>query len=448
MKTSATRRHVLRSAGAAIALPLLESALPRGAGLGRANAAGAPKKRFVGCFFPNGAPMPKGANGDWGYSGSGPLGGALKPLAALGVEKNVSILRGFRAVNNWDVHWSGCAAFMACVPVGVGKPGSATYQVCGKTFDQHLADLQTGVRIRSLHAGWHTLASWDVPHDSNGSINYVNYISWKDTVTPISNTMNPQQMFTQVFGSGTPATAGNLQYMLSRKKSILDGVLGQYKALRGTLPSGDQTKLDGFAQGIRDIEGELVSLSKAPSCKAPAEDTSAEPYYKKLRTMHKIIVAALQCDVTRVATVMYNDGIANHQILKTVSNHHGVAHGDWTKLMPIVQVQVGLWGEFVAELKAAGLLRDTVVVLGSNMSDGAAHNPTNIPLLVASENVANEMKLGQEIYGVADPAMVAVNSANRNLADLYVDLFKLYGVERTFGSGKFASTGMPSGILA
>lgn len=444
MKQSLTRRHVLRSAGAVIALPLFESALPRGAR--KANAATAVKKRFIGCFFPSGAPMPKAANGEWSTMGA--TGGALKGLAMAGVDKQVSVLRGFRAVNNFDVHWAGCAAFLSCTPVGTGKPGSPTYQSCAKSFDQYIADVQAGVRIRSLHAGWNTVPGWDVAHDSNASINYVNHIAWKDALTPISNTQNPEQMFTQVFGGGTPASAGNVPYMLARKKSILDGVLGQYKALRTSLPTADQDRLDGFAQGVRDIEGELASLRNAPACKAPAEDASVEPYQKKFRTMQKIIVAAMQCDVTRVATIMYNDGIGPNQITKTTAQQHASAHGDWTKLIPIVQMQVGLWAELVADLKTAGLLADTVTILGSNMSDGATHDPTNIPLLVASQNVGNEMKLGQEIYGIANPAMVAVNAANRNLADLYVDLFKLYGVDRAYGAGKFASTGMPSGILS
>ncbi len=444
MKQSLTRRLVLRSAAAAIALPPFESALTCGGR--KAHAATAVKKRFIGCFFPSGAPMPKAANGEW--SSSGATGGALKALAVQGVDEHVSVLRGFRAVNNFDVHWSGCAAFLSCTPVGTGKPGSPPYQSCAKSFDQYIADIQTGVRIRSLHAGWNTVPGWDVAHDSNASINYVNSVAWKDALTPISNTKNPEQMFTQVFGGGTPATAGNVQYMLARKKSILDGVLGQYKALRASLPPGDQQKLDGFAQGVRDIEGELESLGNATTCKASAEDTSVEPYYKKFRTMQKIIVAAMQCDVTRVATIMYNDGIGQNQITKTAAVQHAAAHGDWSKLLPIVQVQVGLWAQLVADLKVAGLLAETVTILGSNMSDGATHDPTNIPLLVASQNIGNEMKLGQEIYGIANPAMVAVNAANRNLSDLFVDLFKLYGVERTFGSGKFVNTGMPSGILS
>ena len=73
-----SRRRVLQSMGVCITLPLLESALPKK--LAHAQGA-ASKKRFIGCFFPSGAPMPTAANGDWGYAGT--LGGALKPLQEL-----------------------------------------------------------------------------------------------------------------------------------------------------------------------------------------------------------------------------------------------------------------------------------------------------------------------------------------------------------------------------
>ena len=47
------------------------------------------------------------------------------------------------------------------------------------------------------------------------------------------------------------------------------------------------------------------------------------------------------------------------------------------------------------------------------MSDGRTHNSANIPLLVASQNVGSEMKLGQEIMGT--PAITDVNQ-NRNMS--------------------------------
>lgn len=439
-----TRRRVLQSLGVCIALPLLESAYPEK--WARAQS-GPVKKRFIGCFFGSGAPMPDAANGDWGYAGT--RGGALKPLQDLNVQNHVAVMRGFRAVNNFDVHWSGTAGFLSSVMVGTTNATNPTadpaYQRCAKSFDQFIADLEPNARIRSLHAGFSQLSGWDEGHDRAGSINYVNSIAWRDPQTPISNTNDPAQMFTRVFGAGDSVSNARAQYLLKRKKSILDGVVDQYKHHRSTLSTADQSKLDAYAESIREIEGEIASAAQGTTCARPDADASTDAYLRRFRTMHKIVIAAMQCGLTRAATIMYNDGIGpNNPSPAVAAQQHDSAHNNWGNLIQLNQIQVMLWGELIAGLRDANVLGETVVVLGSNMSDGRTHNSANIPLLVASQNVGNEMKLGQEVMGTA---AVTSLGQNRNLADLYVDLFKLYGINRSFGAGPYASTGLASGIL-
>ena len=434
------RRRFLLGLGACIALPMLEREV---------FAQGTGKKRFIGCFFGSGAPMPDAANGDWGYAGR--AGGALKPLADLGVNGNVSILRGFRAVNNFDVHWSGTAAFLSSVPVGTTGAANPTsdpnYQKCAKTLDQLIADTDPTAKLRSLHAGYNVVPSWDEGHDRVGSINYVNSIAWRDATSPISNINDPMQMFTRVFGASGEVSNAQLAYQLKKKKSILDGVLDQYKQQESKLSAADKQRMQAYAQSIREVEGELAGAAAAAACQKPAAETAGETYVRNFRTMQKIIIAAMQCGLTRAATIMYNDGIGpNRPTAAVAAEQHDSAHNNWDTLIRINQVQVGLWGELVLGLRNAGILGETVTILGSNMSDGRTHNSANIPLLVASQNVANEMKLGQEIYG-CPPAGVAITSQNRNLADLHADILRLFGVNPPqLGAGGYESTGQPSGI--
>ena len=205
---------------------MFESASP----LGKvAHAAPAQKKRFIGCFFGSGAPMPGGANGDWGYAGR--KGGALKAIADHGLQGNVSILRGYRAVNNFDVHWSGTAGFLSQNEVGTTGAANPTsdpnYQKCGRSFDQFIADMHAAPRLRRIEVGHNIVPSWDSGHDNRGSINYVNAIAWRDPLTPLAPTINAMQMFTRVFGDESAQASAQAQYLLKRKKSILDGVLDQ-----------------------------------------------------------------------------------------------------------------------------------------------------------------------------------------------------------------------------
>ena len=290
-----TRRTFLRSLGVCIALPLFESAYPEKQARAQA-AGGAPKKRFIGCFFGSGAPMPDAANGDWRY------GAALQPLQDLGVSGNVSVLRGFRAVNKFDVHWSGTASFLSSQEISMSNASNPfidpNYQRCAKSFDQFIADTAPGSRIRSLHAGFSQLAGWDDAHDRTVSINYVNSIAWRDDRTPISNISVPAQMFTQVFGAGGSVSNAQAQYIIKRRQSILDGVLDQYKHHKGRLSSEDQSKLEAYAQSIREVEGELSNAAAGTSCARPSPEAGSDAYIRDFRTMHKIIIAAMQCDLT------------------------------------------------------------------------------------------------------------------------------------------------------
>lgn len=435
---SHSRRRVLRWLGISLALPMLEST----AGRNLARAAAPAKKRFIGCFFPSGAAdMLNGASGDWTYAG------ALQTLVNRGLKENVVLARGFRANNEYDVHWSGTAAFLSGNAVGLHTmPANDPKrgERCGKTFEQYVADVEK-TRIRSLHAGWSSLSQWDEGHDSQLSIRYVNSIAWRDERGPIQNTQNPREMFTQVFGDGTVVSDPHIQYLLNRRKSVLDGVVGELRTFRSTIAAADRAKMDAYETGIREVEGELTAQMQANTCVAdPGSNDGATAYVSSIRSMQKIVVRAFQCDVTRAATVMYHEGIGDNSVDPAAPQaQHTYAHGDWEKLKIVNRVQVSLWAELLADLKAVGLLEETIVLLGSNMSDGKQHDPRNIPLLVAS--AGPELKLGQEIFGTTD---VANEEANRNVADLYMDLFPLFGIDKAvFGEGRFQSTGKRSNVL-
>ncbi|RYD43453.1 MAG: DUF1552 domain-containing protein, partial [Verrucomicrobiaceae bacterium] len=297
--------------------------------------------------------MPDAANGAWDYSGA--EGGALKPLADLGISPHVSVLRGYRAVANQDVHWAGTAAFLSATPVGASdKSGDPEYRRCARSLDQRIADLFP-TNIRTLNCGFNRVPGWDQAHDRILSIDYVNAISWSTPTQPESNILEPSQLFTRAFGAGQVDNP-RLQYELSRKRSILDGVLEQYKEHKKTLSSADKDRLDAYATSLRDVEKELAKSAEATTCVGPEMVAAGEAYIQRFRLMHKIIITAMKCDLTRSATIMYNDGIGpNRPTMVTTSEQHDAAHNDWSKLIHINQVQVRLWGELVAGLKEADL---------------------------------------------------------------------------------------------
>jgi hypothetical protein len=100
------------------------------------------------------------------------------------------------------------------------------------------------------------------------------------------------------------------------------------------------------------------------------------------------------------------------------------------------QVQVGLLADLLEKLKDAQLLDETLVLYGSDMSDGNVHLPRNLPMLVCG--AGRDLRFGQEV----------VPATERPLSDLHMELFQLLGVTSvtSFGSGECASTGQPVGI--
>ena len=120
------------------------------------------------------------------------------------------------------------------------------------------------------------------------------------------------------------------------------------------------------------------------------------------------------------------------------AGHHSCAHnkGDPTlvnRLRSMTRVHIGLLTDLVQKLSAANLLAQTLVLCGSDMSDGDAHNESNLPMVLCGAGA--DLKLGQEVGSATTP---------RPLSDLHVDILKLLGVPVTsLGEGRMASTGQP-----
>lgn len=167
----------------------------------------------------------------------------------------------------------------------------------------------------------------------------------------------------------------------------------------------------------------------------------------RFQLMHQMLVLAMQCGLTSAATLMYGPGVSEQitfaESIGAGNGHHAVAHhgGSQTsidRLKAANRVQVGLLADLLEKLKNANLLDETVVLYGSDMSDGNTHYTENLPMLLCG--AGSDLKLGQEI----------VPTARRPLADLHLEIFRLLGMtDRTsFGSGASASTGQALGIRA
>lgn len=80
----------------------------------------------------------------------------------------------------------------------------------------------------------------------------------------------------------------------------------------------------------------------------------------------------------------------------------------------------------------ANLIDSTLVMYGSDMSDGDLHATENIP--VALCGAGNDLRFGE-----------AVGGERRPMSDLHVDIFQLLGISdiTEWGEGAISSTGQP-----
>lgn len=427
-----TRRTILKWAGLQLALPLFAS------GSARAQTAPA-RKRFIGVYVPNGAYMPNGVDGNWTW------GEALEPLVARNLRANTMVVRRlFNGFPGHDPHWQNCAGFLSCEPMVLGDPGVAR---CGKTLDQLIAEKHVG-SIRSLEVGgiyYHVHPLNDHPGYSN---DYLNRISWQEPDKFRSPIPNPAQLFDKLFG-GQEGSAAQLAYLHAKKKSVLDALHRDATRLSSRLSATYRPVLTAYMETVREVEQGLQQggFTCEPGIARPTDDFSNPNvnYQLRFQLMHQLVVLAMQCGMTNVATLMYGPGVSEQMTfteqLGGGNGHHACAHhqgagGSIDRLKQMNRLQVGLLADLLERLKAANLLEETLVLYGSDMSDGNIHLSENLPVLLCGAGA--DLRFGEEL----------VPATPRPLSDLHVEIAQLVGLDTltSFGSGACASTGQPLGL--
>ncbi len=423
-----SRRTLLKWMGLQLALPLV------------ANAQGAvTRKRFIGAYVPNGAYMPMGVDGNWTFAD------ALQPLVTKGLQGNTLLIRKlFNGFPGNDPHWQNCAGFLSCEPMVLGDPGVAR---CGKTLDQFVADRHPG-SIRSLEVGgiyYHVHPLNDHPGYSN---DYLNRISWQAPDKFRSPIPNPAQLFAKLFGA-EEGSAAQIGYLHSRKRSVLDQMHKDATRMSSRLPASYQPVLASYMETVREVELSLAQggFTCTPNLPPPTQNFSAPNtnYVLRFQLMHQMLVLAMQCGLTNVGTLMYGPGVSEQmdyaEQLGSGPGHHACAHNlgapaTVERLKQMNRVQVGLLADLLERLKAANLLAETLVLYGSDMSDGNVHLAENLPMLLCG--AGTDLRFGQQI----------VPATRRPLSDLHLEILGLLGATSvtSFGSGVCRNTGQPLGL--
>jgi hypothetical protein len=383
------RRAVLKGAGAAIGLPLLDAMLPSSTAWAK-TAAGKTPKRFAFIGFPHGAIMDRWSPKETGTSYT--MSPILKPLEPF--RQHLTIVSGLRnkPAETPEPHAYIEQGWLTAVkPWDFGKDG-ADYGVSADQIAVRYVGQDT--RLPSLE-----LTS------AQGSAR----IAWRTPTQPLPQEGNPRAVFQKLFGQGD--TDQERAQILAETGSILDHVQAQAKRLQASLGVQDRNVVHDYLDSVREIErrvqmAEKQSQSDITIPDAPIGTPNEITEYFKL--MFDLMALAFQSDVTRVMTFSMD----HEASMRTYTNlgisegfhplsHHGNNPEKMDKLVKIQNYHTQVFAGFIKKLEATKegdgtVLDHSTILFGSDMSNSDRHN--NDPLPSAILGHANgKIKGGQHL---------------------------------------------------
>lgn len=414
-----SRRTLLRGLGTALALPWMESLLPRWT----ARTPGEEPLRLIYLYVPNGVIME-----DWRPAATGrgfSLPWILEPLEPL--RRRVTVISGLvhdKARANGDGpgdHARAAAAFLTGVqPLkkdGQVRLGPSADQVAAQAIGQR-------TRFRSLELG--VDASGNAGQcDSGYACAYSSNVSWQSESTPADKEINPRLLFDRLFRGGAAGEAdGASAERQRRRRSVLDFVQEDAQRLRARLSNADRGKLEEYFSGVRELERRLEQAESGMVLEVGDELRPAgvpRDYGEHLRLLTDLLVLALKTDSTRIATFMYaNEGSDRaYRQLEVAEGHHSLSHHgrDAKKIAQIrkinrfhVEELARLLQQLEAESAGGGSLLDhCMIVYGSAIGDGDRHNHDDLPVLLCGGG--GGLQPGQHLQAAPETPMMNLHLA-------------------------------------
>jgi hypothetical protein len=256
---------------------------------------------------------------------------------------------------------------------------------------------------------------------------------------------SPRALFAALFAK--PANAEAAEHLRREQRSLLDYVSGELETFGQRLGPEDRLAVEQHLTSVRQIELDLRMLpATASSCApdlGPAVDAHRRTNFAAVAELQlKLLVAALSCDLTRVATLQLADALGSGISLGFVP---GMTNRDGAEWAAVAQAPapagaaldrkrlmdkwlMGLLAKLLDQLAAAQLLDDSVVLWGTPMRDGADANMQAIPWLLAG-SCGGYFKTGQ----VADSAGKPLHGVLAELCNAMGVPVEFFG-DRTIGA--------------
>jgi hypothetical protein len=389
------RRALLRTLGLGAAVlpwvPLLPSRIRAGA------ETSAPPRRFVIVHFAHGI-----ARDRWTPQSS-PEGLLLSPILAplsafadrLTVIEGLENAPGLRQLG--DEHNIAAGSLLTAQPLAADLGPGGHYLPGGISIDERIAE---GLAAAPDAPPWPTL---HLGVRTQGVA-----LSALDAERPVRAEDDPAAAYARLFGELAlpPPARDHLHEQRARARAL---VRTRLDALAPTLPEPDRTRLETHAEAIDALEARLAALGPLPaSCEPPLPPPAiahpATPVDADVPALVAaqtgLLVAALACDLTRVATLQLgssaNDGLRHvwqgideefHMLAHLANGEDPHAHEQLAAMNTWTMEQLAaLLAALAAVPQAEGTLLDHTLVLAcSSLSVG--HSMADLPVVLAGGSV-------------------------------------------------------------
>jgi hypothetical protein len=428
-KKAIPRRTILRGFGATVALPVLDAMLPAFTAVARSQVR--PANRFGVVYVPNGV----GSLAAWTPGGEGrgfDFSPILKPLEPF--RDRVLVLSGLNS-KIWPgersaPHARASTKFLTNIPP---KATTGSDLLAGVSMDQTLAkELGRETELASLELSLESTESAGAC-DPGHSCAYTSTISWRGPTTPLPMENNPRAVFERLFGDGGSTDPAVRLARMRSQRSILDSVTRKVEGLQRDLGATDRAKLGEYLESVRDIERRIQNAeARRVQDVAMLEHPAGIPatFEEHAKLMFDLQVLAYQSDMTRVITFMVGREFSGRQYpeIGVPDAHHPISHhmGDPTKIANVNKIctyHASMFAYYLEKLRSTSdgegtLLDHVTIIYGAGMSDSNAHDPLNLPVLLAGGG-AGRIGGGRHVkYPAGTP-----------LANLNLTIMDMFGVK-------------------
>lgn len=402
-----SRRTVLKSACAAIALPWLEAMSPAQAAIVNARV----PQRLAFMYIPNGV-----IGKQWFPNQSGKtfdLPPTLQPLKKL--KQDITVISGLnRTYLSGEPHSQAGSCWLTSALPNERKDGVTSVDT---TLDQMIArTVGEATPFPSLELSCNSFVD-------NMEPKLFDAISWYGPGNDAKSQNNPEDVFKRLFGEAATI-----------KQSVLDTVISEANSLHRDLGASDRHKLDEYLTSIRSVEKrirkQLAAKTRVGKVEMDVPETIPSDRGEFIRLMGDLMILAFRTDQTRIATLMVgperwqSPQMYNGVFDKPVS-HHVLTH-DTTmddKVAKIDRFHVQQYAYLIEQLKNhregdGTMLDNCSFVLGSGIGNGARHSYEQLPMIIAGSG-GGQFETGRHL----------TCSAGTPLANLWLSLADTMGVQ-------------------